>query len=152
MGPVNNTLLNFENSQSDSKPTLPIAKQMLTFMVRGFFIKLWFPYAHYSTAGITANLLFPLAWEVIRNLECAGFKIISITGDGAPQNCKFFRMHHLACESASTVTHKVRNPYSIEERYLYFLWMSPIYLKQLEIVDPIYLASSLVGKKIYKNS
>ena len=65
LGPVNNTLLNFESSLSDPEPITPVAKQMLTFMVRGLFIKLHFPYAHYPTSGITADLLFPLAWEAI---------------------------------------------------------------------------------------
>ena len=55
---------------------MPVAKQMLTFMVRGLFIKLQFPYAQYPTSGITAELLFPLVWEVVRTLECAGFKVI----------------------------------------------------------------------------
>ena len=61
LGPVNNTMLNFKNSPSDSEPTLPIAKQMIAFMVRRLFIKLRFPYAHYSATGITADLLFHLA-------------------------------------------------------------------------------------------
>ena len=132
LGPVNNTLLNFESSLSDPEPTTPswpVAKQMLIVMVRGVFIKLHFPYAHYPTSGITADLLFPLAWEVIRTLECAGFKVISITGDGASQNRKFFRMHQLASESTSTVTHKVRNPYSKEDWNLFFFVDIPHLLK-----------------------
>lgn len=130
LGPVNNTLLNFESSLSQSESTtMPVAKQMLTFMVRGLFIKLHFPYAQYPTSGITAELLFPLVWEVIRSLECAGFKVISVTGDGASQNRKFFRMHKLACSSGSTFTHKVRNPYSKEERYLFFFVDVPHLLK-----------------------
>ena len=127
--PVNNTLLNFESSLSDPEPITPVAKQMLTFMVRGLFIKLHFPYAHYPTSGITADLLFLLAWEVIRTLECAGFKVISIIGDGVSQNCKLFRMHQLANKSTSTVTHKVRNPYSKEDRNLFFFVDVPHLLK-----------------------
>ena len=38
-------------------------------MVRGLFICLQFPYAYSSTGGITADLLFPIAWEVVRNLQ-----------------------------------------------------------------------------------
>ena len=131
LGPINNTLLNFESSLSDSEPAMPIATQMLTFMVRGLFIKLQFPYAQYPTSGITGELLFPLVWEVVRALECAGFKVISITGDGASQNRKFFRMHKLACssESASAVTYKVYNPYSKEDQYLFFFVDVPHLLK-----------------------
>ena len=54
----------------------------------------------------------------MRNLECAEFKVISITGDGASQNRKFFRMHKLACscvlnldsKEPKKITHKVRDP------------------------------------------
>ena len=100
LGDINNHLMIFENSITDtsnhnsSTNTLPIAKQMLTFMVRGIFIKLNFPYAQYPTVGITAEQLFPIAWEVVRNLECAGFKIMSLTGDGSSANHKFFQLHN----------------------------------------------------------
>ena len=77
LGPVNNTLLNFESSLSDPEPITSVANQMLTYVVRGLFIKLHFPYVIQQVES-----LFPLAWEVIRTLECAGFKVISITGDG----------------------------------------------------------------------
>ena len=60
LGVVNNTLLSFEQSKTNDKPQ--VAKEMLVFMVR----------------GITADYLFPIAWEVVRNLECAGFKVIYI--------------------------------------------------------------------------
>ena len=71
LGPINNTLLNYESSLSDSEPSpiMPVAKQMLTFMVRGLFIKLQFPYAQYATSGITAELLFPLVWGGCKNLR-----------------------------------------------------------------------------------
>ena len=68
---------------------MPVVNHMLTFMVRRLFIHLQFPYASYPTGGITADLLFPIVWEVVRNLECAGFKLISITGDETSQNHKF---------------------------------------------------------------
>ena len=68
LGVVNNTLLSFEHSSTNDTPQ--VAKEMLVFMVRGVFIKLNFPYAQYPTCGITADYLFPIAWEVVRNLEC----------------------------------------------------------------------------------
>jgi len=48
---------------------------ILTFMVRGLFIHLRFPYAYYPTGRITADLLFPIAWEVVRKLECAELRL-----------------------------------------------------------------------------
>ena len=80
LGAVNNTLVSFEQSltQSTTHARLPIAKHMLVFMVRGLFMSLKFPYAQYPTSDLTADSLFPLAWDVIRHLEAAGFKVVSL--------------------------------------------------------------------------
>lgn len=121
LGNVNNTLQKFEETINDNYSGSDVAKQMLVFMVRGVFIKLRFPYAQYPTRGITADHLFPLAWEVVKHLECAGFKVISLTGDKASPNRKFFRLHRLASRQRSGVVYKVANPYSIEKRSLYFI-------------------------------
>ena len=121
LGNVNSTLQEFEESINDNNSESNVAKQMLVFMVRGVFIKLRFPYAQYPTQGITADYLFPLAWEVVKNLECAGFKVISLTGDKASPNRKFFRLHRLASGQKSGAVYKVLNPYSIEKRFLYFI-------------------------------
>ena len=40
-----------------------------------------FPYAQYSTTDLTADILFPLVWDVIRHLEAAGLKVLLLTGD-----------------------------------------------------------------------
>ena len=127
LGSVNNTLHMFEQRVTDTGPN--VAKQKLVFMVRGLFIKLRFPYAQYPICGITADYLFPLAWEVVKHLECAGFKVISLTGDKASVNQKFFRMHRLASGQKSGVVYKVWNPYSIEERDLYFISDVPHLIK-----------------------
>ena len=126
LGQVNNTLLSFEQS---IHTTPQVAKEMLVFMVRGIFTKLTFPYAQYPTRGITADCLFPIAWEVVKNLECAGFKVISLTGDKASANRKFFAMHNLTQSQPSKETHKIRNPYSIEERDIFFLSDAPHLIK-----------------------
>ena len=56
---------------------------MLTFMVRGIFTKLEFPYAQFPTRGVTADKLFPIVWDAVRNLEECGLKVMVITCDGA---------------------------------------------------------------------
>ena len=71
----------------------PLATQLLVLMVRGIFFKLQFPYAHFATRGITADLLFPMIWEAVREIELIGLKVIFITADGASSNRNFFRMH-----------------------------------------------------------
>ena len=134
LGTINNTLLKFESLLSDdSNQPMPVANHMLTFMVWGLFIHLQFPYAYYPTGGITADLLFPIVWEVVRNLECAGFKVISITGDEASQNRKFFRMHKSACSCELNLTLKSlrklhtkwETPTARKISTCTFLWMFP---------------------------
>ena len=73
IGDINNELVKFEQSCSEESSKtlgspLPIAKHMLVFMVRGIFIDLKFPYAQFATHSLTADLLFPLAWEAVQHL------------------------------------------------------------------------------------
>ena len=122
---VNNALLEFEKSLS-SETGCTVAKHMLVFMVHGVFIKLNFPYAQYPTTDLSAEFLFPMVWEVVRNLECANFKVISLTGDKASVNRTFFRMHQ---SNSSEVTFKVPNLYSSDGRYIYLISDVPHLIK-----------------------
>ena len=130
VGGINNKLRLFEESltadDDDHSKNPLVAKHMLVFMVRGVFIKLQFPYAQYPTCGLTADVLFPL-WEVIRNLEAAGYKVISLTGDKGSCNTKFFRLHNKIAKSE--VTYKVPNPYTSEKRDIYFISDVPHLIK-----------------------
>jgi len=132
LGEVNNTLASFEQSlaQSTNHAHLPIAKHILVFMVRGLFMSLKFPYAQYPTADLTADSLFPLAWDVVRHLEAAGFKVVSLTADKGSCNPKFFRLHHQAAGAAiSDIIYKVPNPYSSDGRNIYFISDVPHLIK-----------------------
>lgn len=75
LGDVNNQLPQLE-MQSDVKKTYDcLAKQMLTIMVRGIFIKLEFPYASFPSQGnvylrvftlrMVQNYLFDLDMQVL---------------------------------------------------------------------------------------
>ena len=86
IGDINDDLLKLEREEDDHY----LVKQVLVLMVRGTMFKLSFPYAHFGTEGITADLLYPIVWEAVRRLEV---KVISVTADGASPNRKFFRMH-----------------------------------------------------------
>ena len=97
-------------------------------MVRGIFFKLEFPYAHFATEGITADLLFPIVWEGVHQLESIGLKVICITADGASPNRKFFRMHR-GSDSDTSPTYKARNPFAKEERWVYFMSDAPHLIK-----------------------
>lgn len=125
-GSTNNDLLSFERSIKES-PDAPVAKHMLVFLVRGVFIRMQFPYAQYPTADLTADLLYPIVWEVVRSLECAGFKVISLTGDKASVNRTFFRMNQ--SKKSRSLVYKVRNPYSIDKSYIYFISDVPHLIK-----------------------
>ena len=129
MGDVNNQLSQLEEACKSDKPRRPkIAKQMLAFMVRGIFTHLQFPYAHFPTTGITSDFLSSMIWEAIRQLEFCGFKVIAVTCDGASTNRKFFRMHE-SLDGHTQPTYKARNPYSKEERWVYFVSDVPHLLK-----------------------
>jgi hypothetical protein len=130
VGAVNNDLLSFEQSVNNSSEneilSSTVAKYMLVIMVRGIFIPLKYPYAQFSTRGITADLLFPLMWEAIQKLELAGFKVIAITCDGASSNRKFFCMHG---DSSDGIVYKTANPYTDEDRCVYFFADVPHLMK-----------------------
>ena len=76
LGEINTHLLHFEHSlsQGDSA-SQPLAKTMLTFMVRGLFTSLRFPYAQFPCTKLTGDLLFDPFWEAIYRLERCGFKV-----------------------------------------------------------------------------
>ncbi len=76
LGEVNNHLLAFERTMSsDQSSPLPLAKSMMTFMVRGLFTSLHFPYAQFPCAKVTGDLLFDPFWEGVFRLERCGFKV-----------------------------------------------------------------------------
>ena len=121
-GDVNNSILEFERSFEGSKPDGNVAEHMLVFMVRGVFIRLKFPFAQYPTNNLSADLLYSMAWSVVRSLKCAGFKVISLTGDKASVNMKFFHMHQVDDYSSSgKAPYKIRHPYTSEKRDIYFI-------------------------------
>lgn len=94
LGDVNNVLTELERqcTNPDSLEDV-VATHMLTFMVRGIFSNLEFPYAQFPTNGATADVLFPIVWDGVKNLEESGFKVMVITCDGASSNRKFVTRH-----------------------------------------------------------
>lgn len=118
LGNINDELLQLERVCLGDEEHPPIATHLLVLMVRGIFFKLDFPYAHFATEGVTADLLFPIVWEAIRQIESIGLKVIFVTADGASQNRKFFRMHEDI--EKSPITYKTRNRYAEEKHCLFF--------------------------------
>ena len=124
IGDINDDLLKLEREEEHHH----LAKQVLVLMVRGTMFKLSFPYAHFGTEGITADLLYPIVWEAVRRLEVNGIKVIHVTADGASPNRKFFRMHQNPKVNA-TYIHKARNPYTVQGRWVYFFADPPHLMK-----------------------
>ena len=75
VGDVGEILSEMERKCTESKPKLPVSTHILVLMVRGIFFKLEFLYAHFGTKGVTVDVLFPIVWEAIRQLENIGCKI-----------------------------------------------------------------------------
>ena len=130
LGVVNNQLSELERAYKSEQQRPEIATHMLVLMVRGLMTKINFPYAHFPTAGVTSDFLFSILWEAVMQLEMCEFKVIGVTSDGAPINRKFYQMHSTGeGKSQEQLLHKVRNPYSQENRWLYFFSDVPHLLK-----------------------
>ena len=125
LGNINDELLRLETGEQPA-----VAKQILVLMVRGLLFKLEFPYAHFGTRGVTADVLFSILWEAIHRLEANELKVLCVTANGAIPNRKFFRMHYVKKDS-STYLYKVRNVYSPENRWLYFVSDPPHLIKTI---------------------
>lgn len=120
LGNVTNELVEAElKKKCDDSMHPPIANHILALMVRGIFIHLRFPFAHFPTRNLNASQLFPIVWEGIELLEGAGFKVISITADGASPNKKFFKLHGKV--SKSKYAYKTNNPFTTEDRSIFFI-------------------------------
>ena len=121
LGDITNVLDDFERQcKSEDQGDPKVATHMLGFMVRGIFSKLDFPYTHFPTEGATADQMFPIVWDAVRNLEESGFKVMVLTCDGASPNRKFFRMHSKP-KQRGKVTYKTTNPYSEDGRDIYYV-------------------------------
>lgn len=102
-----------------------VANHVLMLMLRGATTHVKYPFAHFATNSLTADDLNSIVWEAIEKLESLGFKILTIIGDGAAINRKFFSMN-----TTENSPHSCINPYSLdEERPLYFIIDPPHLLK-----------------------
>ena len=77
LGDLNNHLLEFERSlQGERESDTPVlAKTMMSFMVKGVFTALRYPYAHFPSERLTRELLFQPFWEAVYHFERMGFKV-----------------------------------------------------------------------------
>ena len=117
-----------ELESSYSLPPKQIATHILAFMVRGIFTSCKFPYAHFPTHSLSGDQIFSVAWQAIERLERAKLKVVAVTEDGASPNRKFFRMNSTDSTN-SKLCHKVSNPYTSEDRSIFFFSDVPHLIK-----------------------
>ena len=49
-------------------------------------MSLEFPFAHFATDGTTADVLYPIVWEVVCRIEYCGLNVITFTCEGVSPN------------------------------------------------------------------
>ncbi|XP_078339128.1 uncharacterized protein LOC111100775 [Crassostrea virginica] len=103
-----------------------VAKFVLVLMVRGVTSDLKFPFAAFSTAGVTADFLYPIVWKAISILEVTvKVKVLFCTCDGASANRRFFKLH---AREGDNFIHKTINPHDTT-REIFFISDVPHLLK-----------------------
>ena len=126
VGDIDEQLLKYEKVLNDPYDTSskPLAKSMMTFMVKGLFTDLQFPYAFFHCCEVSNDLLHRPLWECIYQLEKCGFKVLFVTADGASTNRALFQKH----DSSSSMVYKVPNKYA-DDRNIYFFSDLPHLMK-----------------------
>ena len=124
---TNNYILKFESSLSNNVHMPSLANSMV-LMVQGLFSKLTFPYAQFACCKLSADLLVDPVWEAISRLERQGFRVLSLTCDGASTNRRLWKLHRDS--DGKEVTYKVNNIFAPKGmRPLYFISDPPHLLK-----------------------
>ncbi|XP_019855057.1 PREDICTED: uncharacterized protein LOC109583952 [Amphimedon queenslandica] len=115
IGDINNHLMRFKKSLDSENTPPPLAKSMVSFMVKGLFTSLKFPYAQFPCVSLVGEQLFPLFWEAVFRLERIGFKVIATTFDGTSVNRRLVALHDLS----DKLVYKILNIHAEEKRYIY---------------------------------
>ena len=120
LGEINECL----KKHSDSSE---IATHMFAIMVRGIFIKLNFPFASFPCRDLNGHHIASILMEATFRLEKLGFKVMAHTMDGSSKNRKYFRL--MGLKEKQSPKHKMKNPFTTENRYIYFLSDPPHLMK-----------------------
>lgn len=81
LGNINDLLMQYKHSiDADQDSSIPLAKMMLVFFVRGLFTNLQFPYAQFASKSLSGDLIINPFWEPIYRKGRAA------TADGASLN------------------------------------------------------------------
>eukprot|EP00731_Ephydatia_muelleri_P000027 Em0001g27a len=131
LGDINEHLTEFELSLTSEQPTntQKLAKTIVVFMVRGLFNKLQFPYVQFPCHSLSGHQLYDPFWEAVGRLEQCGLKVHGVTMDGGAPNRSLIKLHQPCC--AGSFVYKVPNPYSVDNRFLYFVSDPPHLVKTM---------------------
>lgn len=126
LGDINNLFSEYEDSAANSKPK-PLAKVMLTFMLRGLFTNMKFVYAQFPAVSTKGTDIFVLLWKAIDRLTRLGLTVVTVTCDGASNNRKMFEMHGLT----NGLPYKTTNVFDADKREVFFICDPPHMIKTI---------------------
>lgn len=107
-----------------------ISKYIIVVMVRGLAIDLEYPFAHFTTCGITADTLFSMLWKAVEILEVdLRWNCMLITSDGASPNRRFSRLHANRGNHNDSIINRALYILSTNQRYIYFVSNMPHLIK-----------------------
>ena len=136
MGDMNNELENFENRIENKKEDKSMSTYVLTFMVRGVFTSLAYPFAYFADQGFSSDLLYPCVWQSVRVLEAINLKVLFFNSDGASPNRRFCRLNMMH-DQENTPDDSViywrwnRSTTTGERRKIYFICDVPHLIKTI---------------------
>ena len=117
--------MTYDLSFNEDKSSLEPATSMLVIMIRGLFSNLQFAYAQFPCSSLHGDQLYSIFWEAVCRLERCGFRVLACTCDGLSTNRSFFKIHG----ADQSMVYKVKNPYAIDGRDLFFISDPPHLLK-----------------------
>jgi len=125
LGNINNLFSEYEDT-ANSKPK-PLAKAMLTFMLRGTFTNMKFLYAQFPAVSTKGMDIFVLLWQAIDRLTRLGLTVLTVTCDGASNNRKMFEMHGLT----NGLPYKTTNVFDVDKQEIFFICDPPHMIKTI---------------------
>jgi hypothetical protein len=77
----------------EKQRTPPVAKRILSYLVKGTASSVQSVVASFAVASLTKEDLMQYTWEVIESLEAKDIRVVALTCDGSGVNRGFFEMH-----------------------------------------------------------
>ena len=130
LGEINELLAKYERAYKPGEGEIchrPIAKCVVTFMIRGLFTSMKFVYSQFAAVSTKGAELFVLLWKVIERLTLLGFEVVAVTCDGASNNQKLFDLHGLT----NGLPYKTFNVYDVNNKAVFFFRDPPHLIKTI---------------------